>query len=303
VYKSRMQHFADDLVTAIRALGTPCIVGLDPTLERMPAGFLHEQGIARGCSAADCASALAAYCELALEAVADLVPAVKPQMAYFERWGAAGVAAAERVIASARRRNLLVIIDGKRGDIGSTSEAYASAYLRRSSVGLSGDALTLNPYLGPDSMEPFFRACAASGTGAFVCAKTSNSGSAWLQELVVDGRAVFERVAEMVAPWVEATIGRNGYSGIGAVTGATFAQAVRAVRTCLPRSFLLLPGMGAQGGTVEAVRQAFNDDGLGAVVSVSRSVLFPPDPALPWGPADMRAAALAFIAQVRQALA
>jgi orotidine-5'-phosphate decarboxylase len=268
--------FIDALIDGIRARKTPCIVGIDPAIASMPPEFLGRAGVGPGASRQACAEALYSYSREILEAVADLVAAVKPQAAYFERYGAPGVAALEKTIARAKELGLLVILDVKRGDIGSTAEMYAEAYLGTS----RGDApevdcMTLQPYLGEDSLEPFFKVCQQTGRGVFVCVRTSNPGAAALQDLDVGGQLFCERVADMLRPWTETIVGRSGYSGVGAVVGATSGKTAALIRKRLPRSFLLVPGIGAQGGDPGLLPAYFNSDGLGAVISSSRAINFP----------------------------
>lgn len=269
--------FIDQLIDRVRRLETPLCIGLDPSLALMPTEFLAARRLDQ--SATDpsaCAEALFAYCDDVLEAAGDLVSVVKPQCAYFEVYGSLGIRALERTIVAARERGLLVLLDAKRGDIGSTSEAYAQAYLagepRRD---FEVDALTVSPYLGDDSLEPFLRVAAKWGKGVLVCARTSNPGGAILQDPVIGDRHVYEIVADWVAAWSERSTGAQGYSGLGIVVGATVEEQARRLRKRLPRSLFLVPGLGAQGGKIDAVRACFNPDGLGAIVNVSRAAIYP----------------------------
>jgi orotidine-5'-phosphate decarboxylase len=238
-------------------------VGLDPRPELLPGEVFR--GVREG--PAGLARALERFCAGIVEAVAEYAVAVKPQLAFFEQAGHHGLAAAERVAALARARELLVIADGKRGDIGSTAEAYASAYLapRGQSPPLA-DALTVNPYLGTDSLQPFADACRASGGLAFVLVRTSNPGGADIQELVLaDGSRVWEHVARIVASLAPVA---------GAVVGATQPGAVARARELMPDATFLLPGVGAQGGAVAALGPAFSPGPGGGLVSASRSILY-----------------------------
>jgi orotidine-5'-phosphate decarboxylase len=267
--------FIDVLIDRVRSLGTPLCVGLDPSIELMTASDRKLFGVDGGSASPErCAEALYSYCERILEAVSDLVPVVKPQCAYFELYGSYGIAALERVVRSARDRGLLVVLDAKRGDIGATSRAYAKAYLTPGGS-LGVDAITVSPYLGPDSLEPFIRAAAEVGKGIFVCARTSNPGAAALQDLTIGNQTVAELVADWVQPWSEKTRGICGFSGIGLVVGATDEQSAQVLRKRLPDAIFLVPGFGAQGGTVDAIRACFNDAGIGAIVNVSRSIIYP----------------------------
>lgn len=299
-----VRPFADVLIERVRAMRTPCVVGIDPE----PARISPELGRALEAAGADAptlaADVLERFALEVIEAVHDLVPAVKPQAAYFERWGAAGVAVLERVVAHARRRGLLVLLDAKRGDIGSTAEAYAAAHLARRAAGGECDALTLNPYLGLDALEPFFRVCERDGKGAFVLVRTSNPGAADLQDLSLGSERVHERVAALIAPRARTLVGRSGFSAIGAVVGATAPEHAGAIRARLPHSIFLVPGLGAQGGDVARARAFCDGDGLGALFSSSRAVLYPQQGAgAPWSREAVRAAALAFVGEVRRALA
>jgi len=254
--------FGDRLAEAVRRTGVPGCVGLDPHLDRLP------DAVARGVSPAEAARI---FCLGAVEAVAGVVPAVKPQVAFFEALGAPGVAALEEVVAAARAAGLLVVLDAKRGDIGSTAEAYAHGTLDDDGP-LGADAVTLSPYLGPESLAPFLVRC-EQGKGVFVLVRTSNPGAGPWQ---VDGP---DPVAPRVAAWVEAesarSAGATGLGSVGAVVAATVRDEAAAWRAAMPHAWLLVPGFGAQGGTLEDVRALVRPDGLGALVNSSRGVLFP----------------------------
>jgi len=266
-------HFADQLIEAIRSKGTPCVVGLDPNIALMPESFRRTHQLDEDCDNATAAAGILAYNEMVLDAVADLVPAVKPQSAYFEQFGSAGILALEKTIASARSRGLLVILDVKRNDIGSTSAAYARAYLRPNTP-TESDSITLLPYLGEDSLEPFISTATEYGKGLFVCVKTSNPGSQDIQDRRAGGLPIHTHVANMLAPHAQKTKGRNGYGLVGAVVGATWPDAARSLRAALPHSLFLVPGIGAQGGDPAALKPFFQD-GIGAVVAASRSIMYP----------------------------
>jgi orotidine-5'-phosphate decarboxylase len=211
------------------------------------------------------------YCRIVIDAVHDLVPIVKPQSAYFEADGSRGVEALERVMAYARSRGLLVLLDAKRGDIGATSEAYAAAYLSEGSK-LRADALTVNPYLGPETLTPFVDSAIQNGAGLFVLAVTSNPGSAAIQKLVSDGMPVYEHVARMVSTLNPP---KGDYGPIGVVAGATYPAEAARLRQLLPRSIFLVPGIGAQGGDIETLRPLFDSRGLGAIVNNARAIMYP----------------------------
>jgi orotidine-5'-phosphate decarboxylase len=213
------------------------------------------------------------FCFGIIDVVADLVAAVKPQMAFFEQLGPAGMRVLKHVIRYAHSRDLLVILDGKRNDIGSTAEAYADAYLGLQSA-WQADALTVNPYLGNDSLVPFVGLACERGAGLFVLVKTSNPGSGALQDRHSDARPIYEHVAEMVENMAAKSKSACGYGAVGAVVGATYPQHLATLRQIMPSAWLLVPGLGAQGGTAADVAGAFDDQGLGAIVNCSRSVIF-----------------------------
>jgi orotidine-5'-phosphate decarboxylase len=238
----------------------------------LPVELRGESVLGRG----EAANAYARFCCGIVDAVAPYVVAVKPQIAFFETLGSDGFAALERVCGYARAAGLLVIADGKRGDIGSTARAYAGAYLEPRDDDLPlADALTVNPYLGGDSIEPFLQACRLHGAGIFCLVRTSNSGATDLQELTLsDGRRVWQHVAGLVEEWGADLIGERGLSSVGAVVGATVPRAVAEARKLLPQSVLLLPGVGAQGAGPADVARAFTSGPASALVAVSRSVIF-----------------------------
>ena len=210
-----------------------------------------------------------------IDAVADLVPAVKPQLAFFEQYGVVGMQAFENTVLAAKQRGLLVIADGKRNDISSTAEAYANAYPWESEA-FDCDALTVTPYLGRDSLTPFVEACKKHGKGLFVVLKTSNPGSGDFQDqrLETTGRPLYESIASALHELGEDLVGESGYSSIGAVIGATFPEEGRRLRELMPRALILVPGYGAQGGSAKNAADCFNDDGLGAIVSSSRGITY-----------------------------
>jgi len=259
-----MQPFPDRLIEQVRAKDSRCIVGLDPRVDQMPA-FLREHSPY---------AAVTAFHELVIDAVADLVPAVKPQLAFFEQYGVAGMQAFQNTVLAARQRGLLVIADGKRNDISSTAEAYANAYLGNN--GFDCDALTVTPYLGRDSLVPFVEACDKYGKGLFVVLKTSNPGSKDFEDQPLEstGRPLYEKIAGVLSELGEGRTGQSGYSSVGAVIGATFPEEGRRLRALMPKALVLVPGYGAQGGSANAAAECFNEDGLGAVVSSSRGITY-----------------------------
>ncbi|NLN89397.1 MAG: orotidine-5'-phosphate decarboxylase [candidate division WS1 bacterium] len=260
-----MAGFGARLAGRMRATDSRVVIGLDPHMGRI-------REIPRFAAMSD-PDAAREFCLGILEGCHDLACAVKPQVAFFERWGAPGWEALVAVVAAAREHGLPVILDAKRGDIGSTASAYATHLDPAGPIG--ADALTVNAYLGGDAMEPFLEACDRWGAGLFVLVKTSNPGSSDLQDLrLADGRRVCEAMADLVAAWSEGREASDPWGPVGAVVGATHPQDVAALRQRMPRSILLLPGVGAQGGDPAKLRSAFGDDGLGACVNSSRSLLY-----------------------------
>jgi len=242
-------HFADRLAAAVERKGAPLCIGLDPDPALMPEGL----GVVE-------------FCRGIVDAVGAVAVAVKPQAAFFEAQGRTGWAALADVCDYAREAGLLVVVDAKRGDVPSTARAYAAAFAPLA------DAVTVNPYLGHDSLEPFF---ACDGLGVFVLVRTSNPSSVDIQDLpLADGRPLWQHVAGLVDRWGAGLVGESGLSSVGAVLGATFPQEVAEARRLLPRSVLLLPGVGAQGGRADELTEAFSIGPAGALVSASRSVIY-----------------------------
>jgi orotidine-5'-phosphate decarboxylase len=270
--------FGTRLERAARARESVVCVGLDPDLARLPDEVWH--GVRAG--PAGTARAVERFCTGIIEAVAEHAVAVKPQLAFFEAIGPPALSSLERICETARAAGLLVVLDGKRGDIGSTSAAYASAYLSPDAEGSGprGDALTVNPYLGDDGLEPFVTTARANGRGLFVLVRTSNPGSAALQELeLAGGGQLWERVAALVDRLGEPDAG--SLSSIGAVVGATQPHVIERARELMPHTPFLLPGIGAQGGELGALAPAFAPGPGGGLVSASRSVLYA-DPGPRW---------------------
>ena len=266
-------HFADRLITAIKTKQTPLVVGLDPRWERLPTALTENLDPADFNSKA---TAYQHFCCDVMDAVGGIVPAVKPQAAFFEQLGPAGMTALANVVDHAHKTGLLVIMDAKRGDIGSTAEAYAAAFLGIKPASPWGcDSLTVNPYLGDDSLQPFVAGCRANGAGIFVLVKTSNPGSQTLQELATDSdKKIYNHVAEMVQRLTAEDLGHFGYGSVGAVVGATYPQQLSELRSLMPNSIFLVPGLGAQGGTAADVAGGFDEQGLGAVINSSRAIIF-----------------------------
>lgn len=262
-------HFADRLIAAVRAKGNPVLVGLDPRAESLPAGLIQ------GSSPEDLSFAYCEFCKRVIDVVAPLVPAVKPQAAFFEQLGPAGCFALKAVIDYAAASGLVVILDGKRNDIGSTAQGYAEAYLGPGETSPWGcDALTVSPYLGDDSLTPFVEIAKARAAGIFVLVKTSNPGGKRFQDIVAEGRPLYRHVADYVEQLAAETAGHGGYGLVGAVVGATYPQQLAELRAAMPHTWLLIPGFGAQGGTAKDCAAAFDEQGLGAIVNNSRGIIF-----------------------------
>ena len=289
--------FADRLAEAVERKRSQLVVGLDPVVDLLPVELRGEAAGGR----ASAATAVERFCKGIIDAVAPYVVAVKPQSAFFEALGSDGWRALETVARHARDAGLLVIADAKRGDIGSTARAYAAAFLEpRDGEGPLSDAVTVNPYLGQDSVDPFLAACRRDGAGLFLLVRTSNAGAADVQDAVLaDGRPVWKHVASLVDTWGEDLVGSRGLSSVGAVVGATVPRIVGEARREMPRAIILLPGVGAQGATPADVARAFTSGPASALVNASRSVIYayrdaPPD--------DWRAAAGAEAARLSAAV-
>ncbi len=263
--------FGDRLTAAVRRTKCPIVVGLDPRKESLPAGMLPTSW---GDEVDAIAQAFRSFCCGVIDVVADLVPAVKLQCAFFEQLGPVGMRVLCQVVDHARHRRLLVILDAKRNDIGSTAEAYARGYLGATESAWKGDALTVSPYLGRDSLEPFFRVAQERDSGVFVLVKTSNPGGGLLQDLSAGGKTVYEYVAAFVESCASETCGESGYGAVGAVVGATYPDQLASLRQQMPHAWLLVPGFGAEGATAADVVGAFDDHGLGAIVNSSRAIIF-----------------------------
>ena|SRR5438034_1084624 len=284
--------FPDRLAEAVERKRTQIVVGLDPRVDLLPVELKGEAVLGR----AEAGRAVARFCRGIVDAVAPYVAAVKPQIAFFEALGSDGIEALEDACAYAREAGLLVVADGKRGDIGSTARAYAAAYLEpREHRPPLADALTVNPYLGEDSVEPFLQACRLHGAGIFCLVRTSNAGASDIQDLTLsDGRPLWQHVAKLVTEWGEGLLGERGLSSVGAVVGATLPRAVGEARRAMPQAVFLLPGVGAQGATPADVARAFTSGPASALVNSSRSVIY----AFRSSEADWRAAAAAEAARL-----
>lgn len=281
-----MKNFADKLIEAIKEKGSPICVGLDPRLDKIP-DFIKRKALSGGekTPLASAADAILDFNKGIIDAVADIVPIVKPQIAFYEIFGFEGIRAYEETLKYAKSKGLLTIADAKRNDIGSTAEAYAQAFLGEVSFFegddevvtsiFDADSITINPYLGWDGVKPFVEECIKYEKGIFVLVKTSNPSSGDLQDLKMeDGQSVYEIVGHLLDSWGADEVGESGYSFVGAVVGATYPEQAKKLREIMPHSIFLVPGYGAQGGGAEDVKPAFNKDGLGAIVNNSRGITF-----------------------------
>lgn len=272
--------FIDRLISSIKRLNNPTVVGLDPKLEYIPARIREKAFREYGTGLEGAAGAILQFNKKLIDAVYDIVPAVKPQLAYYEMYGQEGIKVFAETCVYARSKGLLVIADGKRNDIGSTAEAYSTAFLGKVAAGdgesavFDVDALTVNPYFGYDGVKPFIEDCIKYGKGIFILVKTSNKSSGQLQDLITqDGKCIYETVAALVDEWGSGVTGEYGYSSVGAVVGATYPEQAKISRSLMKKAYILVPGYGAQGGTARDVVHSFNSDGLGAVINASRSIM------------------------------
>ena len=265
-------QFSDRVAEAVERKRTQLVVGLDPRVDLLPMELRGEAVLGRAAAA----GAVERFCKGIVDAVAPYVAAVKPQVAFFEALGSDGWQALEAVAHYASGAGLLVIADGKRGDIGSTARAYAAAFLEpRGTEPPLADALTVNPYLGSDAIDPFLSACRNHGAGLFCLVRTSNAGGRDLQDAILsDGTPVWRHVAGLVNEWGADFVGERGMSSIGAVVGATVPRLMGDARRAMPQSIILLPGVGAQGATPADVARAFTSGPASALVSASRSVIY-----------------------------
>ncbi len=263
------EHFADRLLAAIEAKGSPVCVGLDPVYERLPGELLAADTC---CGAADRVEAIRTFCRTVLEIVAPIVPAVKPQIGYFEIYRHLGVELYFEMVQYARDLGLVVIGDVKRGDIGSTAGAYAAGHLLAET---SPDAVTVNGYFGADGLNPFIDVATVQGKGVFVLVRTSNPSAVAIQDFAdASGKTFYEHMAEQVAAAGADFVGDSGYSCLGAVVGATYPDEARLLRKIMPEQIFLVPGYGAQGASADDCAASFKEDGTGAIVNASRSVIF-----------------------------
>lgn len=269
----------DTLIEKIKEMGNPTVAGLDPKLAYLPEEMKKKAFDQYGETFEGAANAIFEFNKELIDALYDIVPAVKPQSAYYEMYGIEGIKCLKKTIDYAKEKGMYVILDAKRGDIGATSEAYATAYLGNTEIGektetaFDADCMTVNPYLGSDGVLPFVKMCESRNKGIFALVKTSNKSSGELQDLKAGGRYIYEVVADLVKEWGSTTIGMYGYSNVGAVVGATYPEQAEVLRKLMPHTYFLVPGYGAQGGGAKDVVPCFNNDGMGAIVNASRSIM------------------------------
>ena len=269
----------DKLIAKIQKTGAPIVVGLDPMLNYIPEHNQKKAFAEYGETLEGAAEAIWQFNKEIVDKTYDLIPAVKPQIAMYEQFGIEGLKAYKKTIDYCKSKDLVVIGDIKRGDIGSTSAAYAVGHLGKVQVGskcyvpFDEDFATVNPYLGSDGVKPFIEVCKEENKGLFILVKTSNPSSGEFQDQLVNGRPLYELVGEKVAQWGEEHVGQSGYSYIGAVVGATYPEMGATLRKLMPKTFILVPGYGAQGGKGKDLVNFFNEDGLGAIVNSSRGII------------------------------
>lgn len=301
------------LVSKIKKLNAPIVVGLDPMLNYVPEHIQKKAYAEFGETLEGAAAAIFEYNKGIIDATYDLIPAVKPQIAMYEQFGIPGLEAFKKTVDYAKSKDIVVIGDIKRGDIGSTSAAYAIGHVGKVKVGnticntFDEDFITVNPYLGSDGVNPFIDVCKEENKGIFVLVKTSNPSSGEFQDQKIDGRPLYELVGEQVAKWGESHMG-DAYSYVGAVVGATYPEMGKVLRKIMPKSYILVPGYGAQGGKGKDLVHFFNEDGLGAIINSSRGIIaaYKQDAYANYGAENFgdasRAAVETMITDVRQAL-
>lgn len=269
-------HAIDKLIEKIKETGNPTVMGLDPRYEMLPKCVTEKYSLTlEGVS-----SAIIEYNKALIDATYDIIPAIKPQIAFYEMFGIPGMQAFKETCSYAKQKGMVVIADIKRGDIGSTAQGYSNAYLGKTKIGdveesiYDIDFVTVNPYMGTDCVKPFIDDCKKYNKGLFILVKTSNPSSGELQDLKLeDGQEVYKRVANLVENWGADLRGENGYSSIAAVVGATYPKQLQELRNIAPHTFFLIPGYGAQGGKTEDIALGFDKNKLGGIVNASRSLM------------------------------
>ena len=266
----------DRLINKIKETNNPTVIGLDPRYELLPKCVLEKYpNTMEGVS-----EAIIEYNKALIDETCDVIPAVKPQIAFYEMFGIPGMKAFEETCKYAKQKGMIVIADIKRGDIGSTAQGYSNAYLGKTKIGekeesiFDVDFVTVNPYMGTDCVKPFIEDCKKYGKGIFILVKTSNPSSGELQDVKLEnGEEVYVKVAKLVEEWGKDLRGENGYSSIAAVVGATYPKQLKEIREIAPHTYFLIPGYGAQGGKAEDIALGFDKNGLGGIVNASRSLM------------------------------
>ena len=271
-----MNNMMDKLIQKIKETNNPTIIGLDPRYEQIPKCIKEKyeetkEGVAK---------AIIEFNKRIIDSIKDIIPAVKPQIAFYEKYGIEGMKAFEETCKYAKKQGMIVVADIKRGDIGPTAQSYSDAFLGRTKIGKTEEAIfdvdfvTLNPYMGIDSIKPFIEDCKKYNKGVFILVKTSNPSSKDIQDLKLETKEkVFEKVAKLVETWGEDQRGEYGYSSISAVVGATHKEDLKDIRKLAPHTFFLIPGYGAQGGKAEDIALGFDKNGIGGIVNASRSLI------------------------------
>lgn len=272
--------FVDHLISQIKLKNNPSVFGLDPSFDKLPE-FIRQRFINEyGNTITAVANAILFFNKKLIDSLYDIIPCVKIQSAYFEMYGVEGVQAFYDTVKYAKSKGLIVIGDVKRGDIDTTAKAYSTGYLGNISFddtifrGFDTDCITVNPYLGIDGVKPFIEDCKQHNRGIFILVKTSNKSSGDLQDLKSEDKHIYEIIAEYVNKWGSDVVGQYGYSSVGAVVGATYPEQAKVLRNIMPNNYFLVPGYGAQGGGAKDVVNCFNEDGLGAIISASRSIMY-----------------------------
>lgn len=269
----------DLMIKKIIEMNSPVVAGLDPKLEYVPEHIRNEAFEKFGINAKGAAEAIFRFNTALIDELCEIVPAVKPQAAYYEMYGLDGMEVLYKTVSYAKSKGMYVILDGKRGDIGSTAEAYSSGWLGKTKIGdnsfamCEADCLTVNPYLGSDGVLPFVNDCKQYDKGIFALVKTSNPSSGEIQDLKVDGKTIYEKMAELVDKWGSDNVGEYGYSAVGAVVGATYPEQAKILREKMKHTYFLVPGYGAQGAGAADVAVSFDKEGLGAIVNSSRAIM------------------------------
>ena len=271
-----MQNAMDNLITKIKELNNPTVIGLDPRYDILPNCIKrkYSQDIKGACQG------FLEFNKALIDATYDIIPAVKPQIAFYEMFGIEGIKVFDETCKYAKSKGMIVIADMKRGDIGTTAKAYSNATIGKTKIGdieqniFDIDFITVNPYLGTDGVQPFIDDCVKYGKGVFILVKTSNKSSGEIQDIKTeDGEELYKKVAKLVNEWGKDLIGENKYSSVSAVVGATYPKQLRELRELMPNSYFLIPGYGAQGGKAEDIALGFDRNGLGGIVNASRSLM------------------------------